>query len=210
MKTKDAPAAYTPIDDGAGFEAIVSVFNNKDIVGDIVRPGAFTDTIDAWKKSGDPLPVLWSHRMDDPNYNIGGVDDIAEIGPGDKRIPDHANSWVKEHGGLWVKASLDDFGFAAQVRHLLKTRRVKQFSFAYDIVTEKQTAEGNELRKLWLHEVGPTPLGANPLTELVGAKATEPDPPPDEDVTTAKRRSNPAFFYARTHLWLLERASENH
>lgn len=196
MKTKTMPASYVPADDGAGFEAIVSVFDNKDYIGDIVRRGAFTKSINAWKASGDPVPVLWSHRMDDPHYNIGAVDDIDELAPGDPRIPEHANDWVKEHGGLWVKASLDDFGHAAQVRHLLKTRRVKQFSFQYEVMREQQTKAGNELLDLWLVEVGPTPLGMNPLTELVGAKNA--DPPPDEPpATTTSEPRDPRGFFTR-------------
>lgn len=181
MKTKTMPASYAPPDDGAGFSAIVSVFNNKDYGGDIVRPGAFKDTIAAWKNAGDPIPVLWSHRMDDPNYNIGAVTDIEELSAGDSRIPDWANPWVKDNGGLWVKAELDEHGAAGQVRHLLMKRRVTQFSFSYDVIEERLGKNGeNELLKLWLHEVGPTPLGMNPLTTLVGAKHAVPDPPPDE------------------------------
>lgn len=185
MKTKTVPATYAPPDDSAGFEAIVSVFNNTDYGGDVVKPGAFTDSIATWQKSGDPIPVLWSHRFDDPNYNIGAVTQIEELAAGDARIPDWAHEHVKANGGLWVKAELDDFGSAQQVRHLLKTRRVTQFSFSYDVIDERPGKDGtNELHKLWVHEIGPTPLGMNPLTTLVGAKHGLPvpdDPPPDDD-----------------------------
>jgi hypothetical protein len=198
MKTKTMPASYAPSDESAGFEAIVSVFNNKDYGGDVVRAGAFVDTIAAWKTSGDPIPVLWSHRMDDPSYNIGAVQDIEELKAGDSRIPAWANPWVHDNGGLWVKAELDDFGSAAQVRHLLQKRRVTQFSFSYDVIEEKANQHGeNELLKVWLHEVGPTPLGMNPLTTLVGAKSTEPPPPddpPDIPDPDLKRRSASALF----------------
>ena len=203
MKTKTMPASYAPPDEtGAGFEAIVSVFNNKDYGGDVVRPGAFLDTIAAWKSSGDPIPVLWSHRMDDPNYNIGAILDIEELKAGDSRIPPWSNPWVHANGWLWVKAELDEHGAAGQVRHLLQKRRVTQFSFSYDVIQEKQNQLGeNELLKLWLHEVGPTPLGMNPLTTLVGAKSTEeapPPPPPETPDETPKpdekRRSTSALF----------------
>lgn len=188
MKTKTMPATYAP-DDGAGFEAIVSVFNNKDYGNDVVRPGAFKDTIAAWKNSGDPIPVLWSHRMDDPNYNIGAVIDAEELSKGDQRIPPWASPWVQENGGLWVKAELDTDGVAAQVRRLLTKRRVTQFSFSYDVIEEQVNKAGeNELLKLWLHEVGPTPLGMNPLTELIGAKrALDPDPPPTDPDTERRK-----------------------
>jgi len=181
-----APPVHVP--DAPGFEAIVSVFNNKDLVGDIVRPGAFKDSLAAWQESGDPIPVLWSHRMDSPEFNIGAVTDIDEVGPGDPRIPESASKWIHENGGLWVKADLDTAGspLAAQVHNLLLKRRVTQFSFAYDVLDEKTTPAGNELLKLWLHEVSTTPIGANPLTELVGAKSTPepvaPRPPSAADI----------------------------
>jgi HK97 family phage prohead protease len=141
------------------FEAIVSVFGNKDSYGDIVVPGAFTDTLAEWAAKGDPIPVYWSHRMDDPDYNIGWVLDAKETSE-----------------GLYVKAQLDlESTKAAQVYRLLKGRRVTQFSFAYDIDeaawVEKDGESWYELRKLGLHEVGPTPIGANQETELLAVKA---------------------------------------
>lgn len=183
MKHKNMPATMAPMDDAeAGvFEAIVSVFNNKDMVGDIVRPGAFTKSIEAWKASGDPIPVYWSHRLDDPTYNIGEVIEAKELTGGDPTIPAWANTHVKANGGLYIKGRLDEHGLGAQVRHLLKARRVKQFSFSYDVVNERPSkSDGtNELLDLLLHEVGPTPLGCNPLTELIGAKSDPVEEPPE-------------------------------
>jgi HK97 family phage prohead protease len=212
MKTKTMPASYAPeAQDSAGFEAIVSVFNNKDYGGDIVRPGAFLDSIAYWKNSGDPIPVLWSHRMDDPNYNIGSIVDIDELAAGDKRIPEWASPHVKDNGGLWVKAELDADGIAGQVRHLLMKRRVKQFSFSYDVIEERAGKDGsNELLKLWLHEAGPTPMGMNPLTVLAGAKAVEPDPPPDDEDPAkpdAKFRLSTELFLCRFNAAALERVT---
>lgn len=196
MKFKTMPATVAPLDaDDGVFEAVVSVFNNKDLGGDIVRPGAFKNSLDFWGASDSPIPVYWSHRMDDPTMNIGEVLDAEELAGGAKAIPGWANAWVQENGGLYVKAKLDDFGMGAQVRHLMKTRRVKQFSFSYDVITEQKSKDNsaNELLDLFLHEVGPTPLGMNPLTELISAKAKPPDPPePDTKTTAASRR----FFYA--------------
>ncbi len=200
MRTKNVPAQYGEPDD-AGFEAIVSVFNNTDLGGDVVRPGAFKDSIAAFKDAGEPIPVLWSHRMDDPRYNLGTVADIAELEPGDARIPAHASDHVKANGGLWVKADLDTDGMAGVVRNLLLKRRVRQFSFAYDVLEEKKLDSGvNELTRLALHEVGPTPLGMNPLTVLASAKSRPDDPPlsyrPPAHVLTA--RAALIALYART------------
>jgi Escherichia/Staphylococcus phage prohead protease len=194
MRHKAAPAQVAPeVDPDTGtFEAIVSVFNNKDLGGDIVRPGAFTKSLDVWGESGDPIPIYWSHRMDDPSMNIGAVEEARELTAGDKAIPEWANTHVKENGGLYVKGRLDDFGLGKHVAHLMKTRRVKQFSFSYDVISEHKSKSGdaNELTELWLHEVGPTPLGMNPLTELLAAKQRPPQPDPEVE---AKRRAAALF-----------------
>ncbi|MET1006574.1 MAG: HK97 family phage prohead protease [Propionibacteriaceae bacterium] len=201
MKTKNAPAVLAPEADEGTFEAVVSVFGNKDLVGDIVMPGAFAKSLDHWKSSGDPIPIYWSHRMDDPTYNIGAVEHAEELAGGDQRIPEWANDAVKAGGGLLVKGRLDDFGLGKHVSHLMKSRRVKQFSFSYDVVSETKSKSGdaNELHELWLHEVGPTPLGANPMTELIAAKK-QPDPPPEPDTTTSPEAKASGLFSCRARI----------
>lgn len=166
MLTKSCPAKVKAVgpDDQLGdgvFEAVVSVFGNRDSYGDIVLPGAFTDTLAEWAAKGDPIPVYWSHRMDDPDFNIGYVLEAKET-----------------EQGLWVKAQIDLDETASKARQayrLLKGRRVTQFSFAYDVDegawVEKDDEHFYELRKLKLHEVGPTPIGANDQTELLTVKA---------------------------------------
>lgn len=143
------------------FKALVSVFGNKDSYGDVIRPGAFADTIAEWKASGDSIPVYWSHQMQDPDMNIGWVVDAKE-----------------SEAGLEVLAQLDTDPDASpkakQVYRLLKGRRVTQFSFAYDVLdggmVDTEDDSFYELRSLKLHEVGPTPIGANSETELLAVK----------------------------------------
>lgn len=206
MKYKTCPAALktpvvTDVDEGAGeFEALVSVFGNVDSMGDVVKAGAFTDTLAAWHSSKDTMPVLWSHRMDDPAYNIGAVVEAEEVYAGDKRIPDWASPHVHAHGGLWVKGVIDTgpdaSPVARQARRLLAARRVTQFSYAYDVLDEAKNADGhNELNRLWLHEISPTQVGANQLTELAGAKADPVDEPPARRAGT-----DPHLFRARCDL----------
>lgn len=200
MKHKNVPVDMAPpeLTDGTGtFEAVVSVFNNKDLAGDIVRPGAFAKSLEHWKAMGNPIPVYWSHRLDDPTYNIGQVIEAREITGSE--APDWAGEWIKSHGGLYVKAQLDAYGLGEHVGKLLKARRVNQFSFSYDVLQERKAKDGsNELLELWVHEVGPTPLGCNPLTELLAAKSN-PDPPepPDEQEPPTEKRRDAALFSSR-------------
>jgi hypothetical protein len=183
VKLKTAPVRFKATDDSAAaageFEAIVSVFGNVDSWGDVVQPGAFADTITQWKASPNTLPVLWSHRMDDPNYNIGEVLDIGEFEPG-RDLPDWVDPLVKANGGLWVKGRIDTGADASPIAvhalRLMKARRVTQFSYAYDEIDagwgKSDGREIWELRKLKLYEISPTQIGANELTELVAAKNT--------------------------------------
>lgn len=140
------------------FTAIVSVFGNVDFAGDRVMPGAFKASLQRWKSSGDPVPILWSHAWDDPFAHIGFVTDAIET-----------------NVGLQITGKLDvDKPFAKQVFDLLVARRVKEFSFAYDIVREQRASDSaNELLELDLIEVGPTLKGCNPETELLATKALQ-------------------------------------
>lgn len=184
MQIKAATARYKTFDDSGPsdgvFEAIVSVFNNVDAMGDVVLPGAFADTIAEWAASPDRLPVLWSHRMDDPMFNIGEVLELTEFAGGSKELPDWVDPFVAVNGGLWVRGRIDTDPAAGPIaQHALKvlrTRRVTQFSYAYDEIdagpVEVNGGKAWGLKKVKLHEVSPTQVGANNLTELLLAKST--------------------------------------
>jgi len=164
MLTKDFAAKVKAAGPGDGledgqFKAIVSVFGNVDVVGDVVMPGAFEKDLKRWEDSGDSMPVIWSHDWSDPFSHIGEVLKAEEV-----------------EAGLQVTGQLDlDNPKAQQVYRLLKGRRVTQFSFAYDVLDagwgEKDGQEIYELRELKVHEVGPCLVGANQETELLAVKA---------------------------------------
>ncbi|OYP20289.1 primosomal replication protein N [Streptomyces sp. FBKL.4005] len=146
------------------FIALVSVFNNEDSYGDVVRPGAFTQTLQEWAAKGDQIPVIWAHQWSDPFAHIGRVIKAVETLQG-----------LEVTGQI---EDLDENETAAQVYRLLKGRRVTQFSFAYDVaeggwISDDEHPWGGyyELRRLDLHEVGPCLLGVNRETELLAAKA---------------------------------------
>src|ERR1041384_7208267 len=163
MKTKNASVRVKAgpedgLDEGQ-FSAYASVFGNKDSYGDVVVPGAFAKTLKAWAAKDAEIPLLFGHRMDDPDYNIG-----------------HVVSAVEDEKGLLVTAQLDlENPKAAQTYRLLKGRRIDQMSFAYDVVEGAAVkSDGDtayELRELKLYEVSVVPIGANQETEILAVKA---------------------------------------
>lgn len=143
------------------FEAYASTFiREPDSYGDVVKRGAFADTIKDWAKSGNTVPVLYGHDMADPFSNIGGAVELSE-----------------DDRGLLVKGQLDlENPKAMQVYRLLKGRRLNQLSFAYDVLEDGIVDLGDEqkareLRKLKLYEVSLVPIGANQDTEVLSVKS---------------------------------------
>lgn len=171
MDTKDFRGAVKAAGPADGLkegqvQAVISVFGNVDSVGDVVMPGAFKADLARWEEKGDPIPFIWSHDWSDPFSHIGSIVKAAET-----------------DRGLEVTAQIEDLDTnpkAAHIYKLLKGRRVTQFSFAYDILdaayAERDGEKVYELRKLKVYEVGPTLIGANQETRLIGVKAGQPCP----------------------------------
>ena len=167
-KTKTFGAAFKALgpDDGepvGSFEAIVSVFDNVDKVGDRIKSTAFDNTLEKWRKSGDPIPVILSHNWDDPFAIIGHAD------------PNNVKAI--EGRGLYVKGQIDhleDNPVAAQVHRLMGSRLLKEFSFGYTVPAGGETKAQDgayDLTEINLIEVGPTLKGVNPDTELLSLKS---------------------------------------
>ncbi len=145
------------------FSAYASVFGNKDSYGDVVIKGAFAENLKEWEASGSPIPLLFSHNMSDPDYNIGHIVKATE--------DDH---------GLLVTAELDlENPKAVQTYRLLKGKRINQMSYAYDVIeggSVTTTVDGEEehtyeLRALKVYEISVVPIGANSETEILAVKA---------------------------------------
>src|SRR4051794_33850591 len=138
-RLKTRPAT-TEVTGSNSVRALVSAFNNVDLQGDRVVPGAFEKSLEKWKASGNPIPFIWSHQWQDPMAHLGVVRDAHETPT-----------------GLEVRAEIDDSTpFAKQVLRLLRERRVTEFSFAFDIAPggERRGKDGaNELHQLDIIEV---------------------------------------------------------
>ena len=128
-----------------------------DSYGDIVAPGAFTETIRKRKASGHPFPLCFNHDLD---KIIGVVD------------PDDIRDTVK---GPLMTARFFDTPLAQEKRALVKQGVVFQFSFAYEVLDSalvrlEDGTKANELRKLELFEISIVPIPANPRAIVVDVK----------------------------------------
>lgn len=133
-----------------------------DSYGDIIEPGAFTETIEKRKATGHPFPLCFNH---DFSAVIGAVDSIEEkdIGP-------------------YAEASFLDTTQAQDVRKMLQSGAIYQFSFAYDVLerrdpTEEEKAAGimNVLQKVELFEVSIVTVPANQHAVVTEVKSVEPE-----------------------------------
>lgn len=182
IRNKVRSATYTVIksegDEELGkIQALVSAFGNVDKDGDRIVEGALKASIEAWKASEDPIPMIWSHNWKDPMNHIGVWDPATA-----KEVPADGD----RPAGLLLEGQID-IGIgnpvADQAYRLLKSRRVKEFSVALDIKREKKASDlANDLLELDLIEAGPCLKGANQMTELVSIKSDGTFEPTDEAV----------------------------
>ena len=163
-------------DEGTG--TITGYFSTYDQIpdsyGDVVAPGAFTETIKAREETGHPFPLCWNHDLD---QIIGKVDSIEDT----------------EKGPL-MTASFFDTPLAQEKREIVKSGVVYQFSFAFGIqdqgtITLEDGTKANELRKLDLYEVSVVPIPANQnavMTEVKAEEVEEKEEEPKKAVVTIK------------------------
>lgn len=96
------------------FEGYGSVFGVEDSYGDVVEPGAFKASLDAWKSKGKMPALLWQHRSDSP---IGVWKSMAEDEHG-----------LRVEGALALKTQQ-----GAEAYELLKLGAISGLSIGYAI-----------------------------------------------------------------------------
>ena len=170
MKFKSAVISAQMPADGT-VEGYASTFDRTpDSYGDVVAKGAFERTLGEWGAKEYPIPLLYGHNTDDPEYNIGRVVDAHE----------------DEHG-LYVRAEFDaDNPKAQYVRKLAAEGRLYQFSFAYAIrdAADVELEDGTrayELRDLDIFEVSLVQIPANQHAVVTGIKSGRRNSKADAD-----------------------------
>lgn len=189
---KAYPVSLKTIDGEVGrVEALVSIFGNVDLGGDRVMKGAFAKSIEKWKSTGFPVPVVFSHDWGDLWSHIGAVDSLEETEKGLKAV---------------YTLDVADNPAAAQVYRLMKRGTLKEHSFAYSIGKEKTAKDGaNELYELDIIEVGPTLKGMNPDTEVLAVKSALEQTTAMHEKATAPSPADAAAKAGRT----LSKANES-
>jgi HK97 family phage prohead protease len=139
------------------FVARMAVFDVVDRAQDRLRPGAFADSLLAWKRKNRMPPLMWGHRHDDPAYRIGKVLELTE-----------------DDRGLVVHAQLDLSKAKAADTYDLLRHNEAEFSFAFETKAATMVREDGRLIRditaVHLLEVGPCLIGMNPETELLALK----------------------------------------
>lgn len=155
FKTMPARVKAAETDDGGEgiVEALVATYD-VDSIGDRIMPGAFAKSLDEWAASDQRIPFIWSHMHDDIDAYLGEVLEAKET-----------------DDGLWVQAQLDlEDAKTAKAYRLLKGGRVRNYSFAYEVIDSNEKDGITELTELKLFEVGPTLIGMNQQTRTLVVK----------------------------------------
>jgi HK97 family phage prohead protease len=155
MLTQDFTLRLKSVDDAAGtFSGYASTYGGPpDLVGDIIEPGAFRQSI---AHQGNGFPLLWSHRPDEP---IG----LAKVSDDPK--------------GLKVDGSLVMGDPAAQRAHMhMKAGTVRGLSIGYDVPYGEgkvlYSDDGSRtLKEIKLYEISLVAIPANPKAGITNVKS---------------------------------------
>jgi len=149
----DFPFEVKALEEAGRFSGLASVYSVEDLAGDIIEPGAFTDTL---AERGNEVPILWAHDPANP-VGLGKLTDTER--------------------GLHIDGTLDlDVQSGRDAYSRIKKRIVKGLSIGFR-VAKNGVAFGNlgdgirRLSKIDLMEVSLVPVPANPSALVTNVKA---------------------------------------
>jgi len=155
-KTLDFEFNIKSLTDSGTFTGYGSVFGVEDTYGDIVTPGAFTDSLAAQKAKGRMPAMLWQHRSAEP---VGAYTSMKE-----------------DNLGLFVEGQIAMSTVRGQEAHaLMKMGAISGLSIGYiprDESFDKVTGI-NTLKKVDLWEVSLVTFPANDSARIQGVKNIE-------------------------------------
>lgn len=162
LSLKHLPVRVTDLevksaDDGGStgtFTGYLSVYGNEDRQGDVVLPGAFTDTL---AKNGNVVPLLWQHNPDDP---------IGELHLADTDRGLYVEKGVLNRG---TRKGADAYALLKDTPGALRSMSI---GYAVPAGGEEQDATGrNLLKRLDLWEGSLVTFPANPMALVDSVKA---------------------------------------
>ena len=157
-------------DEVGGVSGFFSTYDKTpDSYGDIIEPGAFTETLKKREESGHPFPLCFNH---DFSAVIGAVDKVEDT-----------------EKGPYIEAHFLDTDLAKDVRKMLQSGAIYQFSFAYDVLgwrepneEEKKAGVTNVLTKVEVFEVSIVTVPANQNAVVTDVKSGRRNRKADEDI----------------------------
>ncbi|WP_257554134.1 HK97 family phage prohead protease [Sphingobium sp. CFD-2] len=154
-KNSGVPLDIKAVSDDGSIEGYGSVFGNVDSYGEVVEPGAFTQSLVDAKRKGQTIKMLWQHDRERP---IGVWEDLAE-----------------DSKGLWVKGRLavDVSPLAKETHGLLKMGALDGLSIGYRTLdAEPHATKPNvlSLKRLLLKEVSVVTFAANDRARVESVK----------------------------------------
>jgi HK97 family phage prohead protease len=149
-------AEFKLTDEGnGGFSGYGSVFSVLDRQGEIVAPGAFTDTLPQFEKEGF---IAVSHDWD--RLPVGSI-----------------KACRQDEKGLWIDAEFHSTPEAqacrTYVRERLQRGKSVGLSIGYWVRDDERTKDGRLLKQLDLAEVSVVTIPANPAAGAARAKAEQ-------------------------------------
>lgn len=125
LKQRQVPFKVKELDQSGEFSGYLSVFGNTDSYRDVMMPGAFDDSLAAWKSDGTLPPILWQHDSSQP------------IGPFTKMVPDDV--------GLYCEGTLliNDVQQAREAYALAKNNVIRGMSIGYSVDDEQYDGKTN-------------------------------------------------------------------
>lgn len=155
IKHRQMPFVVKSLDSKGSFCGYGSVFGNADAYRDVVMPGAFADSLAAWKEKDALPPILWQHDARQP---LGPYTKMAEDGT-----------------GLYVEGQLliNDVQQAREAYALMKSKTIRGLSIGYEVTDEEYDGKTNvnRLTAIDLWEVSLATFPANVEAAVTSVKS---------------------------------------
>ncbi len=163
VRTKSYEGTDVPDDRGCVAFYAATFDKEPDYVGDVLDPRSFDAWLKVFRASGERLPILWSHDINEHANNLVGYAENESVK-------------VDAHGLLIDPAVLDlSNPVADRVYKLVQQGVVREASFAFEVLEEKRQPDGSNLITMFgrVMEASLCLLGANPRTSVEAVKSKE-------------------------------------